>query len=626
MTLSHEKTIEQKYQVLSEVEHVRKRLGVYAGSSTEHIAQEYVFDGRGMVIEKLSYIPAALKCINEILDNAIDEHKRDPKKLNKISVTVNENTGEIIIEDNGGTPVVKHSEFDMYVPEIIFGMLRSGSNYDDSEDQQVIGTNGLGSKLTNILSTSFIVETADGINKFKQEFKNGMREKSDPKVVPIKKNYTTIQFTLDWDFFNTSLNADLINKIQMAVINAAGNNPKCKFLFNDEQIKIKSFKDYIDLYTTDYIYEETDDWKVGVAPAELQGFEQISFVNSVNTFSGGTHIDYVMNQITNEVRLLIKKKHKIEVKPSDIKNQMRLFLSCNVNRPTFNSQTKEFMTSEPKIYHTEWKCSNSFIKKIMESEVVQSILDWAAAKEEANKRADLRKLNKNADKMNPKKVAKFVDATSKIRSDCKLFLAEGDSAASSIKNARDPQTMGVFPLRGKPINAYEVDIKRLMQNEEFKNILAITGLQIGEKVEKVDQLRFGSIVISTDSDLDGFSIRGLLIAMFNRFWPELFDLGIVKILETPIVKVFHKKKEISFYDLKEFEKWKILNINEKYTIKYYKGLGTATTKEFKEYLSEESLIKNLKTVLKETTSDNTLEMLFSKSKADDRKNWLNLTE
>jgi len=349
-------------------------------------------------------------------------------------------------------------------------------------------------------------------------------------------------------------------------------------------------------------------------------------VNSVNTFSGGTHIDYVVSQITNELRTLIKKKHKVDVKPSDIKNQMRLFVSANINRPTFNSQTKEFMTSEPKTYQTEWSCSDKFIKKIMGSSIIQSILDWVLAKEEAAKKAELRKLNKDIDKANPKKVEKFVDATSKDRAECILFLSEGDSAGSSIKNARNPKTMGVFPLRGKPINAYEIDEKKLMENKEFKNILTITGLQIGVEVKSIEQLRFGSIAIATDSDLDGYSIRGLLIAMFNRFWPELFQLGVIKILETPIVKVTHKKKQISFYNLTDYQEWVSKNSNEKYTVKYYKGLGTATTIEFKEYLSDESLKQNLKTVTKEKTSDNTLQMLFSKTKADERKKWLEIDE
>lgn len=483
MSKAHEKTIEQQYKVLDDISHVRMRPATYAGSTATHTGTEYVFDGKQFQLEDITYIPAAIKCVSEIIDNAIDEHKRNPKRLNKIEVTIDKSTGEITISDNGGIPVEKHTEFNMYVPEIIFGMLRSGSNYNDDEDQQIIGVNGLGSKLTNIMSSNFIVETCDGFNKFKQEYTNGMREKSIPIIKPSRKNGTSIQFTLDWDYFKTTMTDDFVSKIEQLVIGAAGNNPNCKFYLNDKLISVKSFRDYIELYTTEYVYDENDDWKIGVAAGD-NGFEQVSFVNSVFTIKGGHHIDYVLSQIISELRVLIKKKHKIDVKPSDIKNQIKLFISCNINRPTFNSQTKEEMTSEPKSFKTEWLPNDKFIKKIMSSEIINKVLDWASAKEEANNRSELRKLNKDADKMNPKKVAKFVDATSKNRNECMIFLSEGDSACASIKNARDPQTMGAFPLRGKPINAYEVDIKKLMQNEEFKNILAITGLQIGVKVEE----------------------------------------------------------------------------------------------------------------------------------------------
>ena len=149
--------------------------------------------------------------------------------------------------------------------------------------------------------------------------------------------------------------------------------------------------------------------------------------------------------------------------------------------------------------------------------------------------------NKNTNKANPKHVEKFVDATEKDRSKCILFLTEGDSASGGIKNAKQPR-FGIFPLRGKPINAYELSIKEVLENKEFKNILIITGLEIGVPVKSIDQLRFGKIVLMSDQDTDGFQIRGLGECLFYKFWPELFDLGVIHFFDTPLAKVKYKKK------------------------------------------------------------------------------------
>jgi DNA topoisomerase-2 len=312
------------------------------------------------------------------------------------------------------------------------------------------------------------------------------------------------------------------------------------------------------------------------------------------------------------------------VKPSDIKNHIRIFISANINRPKFSSQTKENMISPVSEWKTTWAVSDKFIKSLLKTEVVQSVLDWVSAKEKAQLMADLRKANKNVDKNDPKKVDKFHDATTKDRENALLFIVEGDSALSGVLSGRDTKTMGAFPLRGKPINVTPMDLKDILDNKEFKNIMTITGLQFGEKIKSPSDLRFGKIILTSDADLDGFSIRGLLINAFYKFWPELFDLGMIGILNTPIVKVFMGKQIISFYTLDDFESWKLKNQTVKYTTKYFKGLGTSSSKEWKEYLL--NIDSNIDIINISSSDEEIFQLLFSKEAGmtDKRKSWLNI--
>lgn len=420
------KHIQQTYQVLDEIDHIRKRTGMYAGSTSIQTSQEWIFNDNLKKMEKrdISYIPSFIKIFSEILDNAIDEGKRAPDILNQIKVDIT--FDEISIQDNGrGIPVEIHEQTGTYIAETVFSNLRAGSNFNDDEDQSLIGTNGVGSTLTNVLSTNFRVESCDGKKKLTQDFWNGMRERSEPTIKQFSKNGTKITFTPDYEFFKLSgLDVDHQLKIQKKVIDAAANNLGIKFYFNGELIKFKSFDDYIGLYSNTYFTDNTDAWKVGIS--ESDGFEQISFINSVETYQGGTHVDYVVNQVTAKLREYFKKKYKVDVKPSDIKNHFRIYIAGTVNRPRFSSQTKENMISLPSEWKTSWTVSDKFIKNILKSEIIQSILDWVQAKERANEAAELRKANKNLDKADPRRVEKFHDASTKQRNEAVLFLAEGD--------------------------------------------------------------------------------------------------------------------------------------------------------------------------------------------------------
>lgn len=619
------KHIQQTYKVLDEIDHIRQRTGMYAGSITSQTSLEWIFNPETKKMEKrsISYIPAFIKIFSEILDNAIDEGKRASTVLDTIKVDLT--FDEISVSDNGrGIPVEIHEQTGTYIAETVFSNLRAGSNFNDDEDQSLIGTNGVGSTLTNVLSSNFKIESCDGSKKLTQDFWNGMRERSEPTIKQFSKNGTKITFTPDYEFFKlNNLDIDHKHKIFKKVIDAAASNLNIKFYFNNELIKFKSFDDYIALYSDEFLTDCNDDWKVGISSSD--GFEQISFINSVETYQGGTHVDYVTTQITTKLREYFKKKHKVDVKPSDIKNHLQVFIFGTVNRPRFSSQTKENMISPSSEWKTSWTISDKFVKNILKTEIVQSILDWVLAKEKAQLMADLRKTNKNLDKADPKRVEGFHDAGTKNRTEASLFICEGISALSGLLSGRDPKTMACFPLRGKPINVTPMNLKDILENKEFKNIMTITGLAFGVKVESISDLRFSKIVFSTDQDLDGFSIRGLLLNAFYKFWPELFDLNVIHILNTPIVKVKFKKQTLNFYNIESFSEWKLVHLNQKYESRYYKGLGTSSSAEWKEYL--QNLEENLELIVKEGILDDEIfHLQFSKDSgmSDKRKEWLNL--
>lgn len=456
----HIKTIEQQYQVLTDIEHLKKRISIYAGSPIIDTKDEYCYNiaTKKMVFKSISYIPALIKAISESIDNVVDEHKRNPETTNILKFNIENN--ECSIWNNGGIPVVIHKELQQYIPEIVFGTLRSSSNYDDTEDSSKIGVNGVGVKILNAVSEYFIVETSDGKNSFKQEYTDGMSKKSTPLIKPSTKNYTQLTFKPDLEYFKLKeFDSNHSDKVLRRLLDVSACNPNLKVYFNNELLRVKDFSAYIDLYYPEAnVFISDKDWDIGLASSS--GYNQTSFVNSVETYMGGTHVDYALNQIVAKLREYFKKKHKVDVKPSDIKAHLHIFISCNINRPKFSSQTKENLISLVSDFGSSWECSDKFIKKVIELEAIQNILDWVKAKEQANLNAELRKHNKSVDKSDPKDVENFHDATTKNRQEATLLIVEGLSALSGVLSGRDTKKFGVFPLKGKPINVFDMDIKK----------------------------------------------------------------------------------------------------------------------------------------------------------------------
>ena len=578
------KSIEEKYRKLSDIDHVLLRPGMYCGSIKPREDEVPLLGEDGKFsLRKVTYNPAFLKIFDEIVSNSIDEHRRNPK-LNELKVIVDQAAGSIKVWDNGGIPVVKHAEYDEWVPEMIFSSLKAGSNFNDDEERLVAGTNGVGSTLTNIFSVKFRVKTADGKKMFEQTFSNNMREKTEAKVIDEKKRFTEITFRPDFVRFGmTSIDNDHLDMMQRRCIDLAACNPKLKVSFNGVVRDFPSFKEYCVLYNESVIYEETERWKIGIAPSG-GSFTQVSFVNSVETRDGGAHVDYVMSQIIEWLRDKVKRKHKLDLRPAELRNHFFLFVQADIVNPAFSSQTKEKMITEPKEFGSKLEVSEKTLKAIMSSEVVQRILDWAQQKALADERKQLRELNKNLEKG---KVLKLIDAKGKDREKCTLGLFEGDSAVSFFRKFRDPASQGAFPLRGKFLNVSELANTRVIQNQEVKDLLVAIGLKMGEEPKN---LRYGKILIYTDADVDGSSIAGLLLNFFGKYWPELFEQGRICRVETPLVVVKRKDEKISFYNSTDFEIWQSKQKDlVKWDIAYKKGLAALEDEEAKDIIQNPKL-------------------------------------
>lgn len=603
-------SVDKKFQKLDDIDHVILRPGMYIGSIKPHKANKWIIQDDKMVQKELNYNPGLLKIFDEIVTNSVDESKRSGSKLNTIKVDINRETNYINIWDNGGIPVVKHTEHKEWIPEMIFSNLKAGSNFDDTEERTGAGTNGVGSTLTNIYSKEFKVSTCDGKNHYTQTFSNNMRKRTTAKIKKSTKGFTEINYLVDFDKFELKgIDDDHFKMLEKRVYDIAGCNTNLKVYFNGKLINFKAFEDYIKLYTTDFFYESKKDktWSLGIALSE-SGFQQVSFANSTDTYDGGTHVEYVMKQIQVALIEYFQKKHKVEVKPNELRNHMFLFLDSTIINPSFSSQTKEKLITEVKEFGSTFEVPTKLIQSILKSEIVNSILDWIQQKKNAEDSKLQRDLNKKLGKI---KVEKLIDAKGKDRWKCSIGLFEGDSAISAFRKYRTPETMGAFALKGKFVNVSEMTNQKLVQNDEVVNLMASIGLKLGQTID-LKNLRYGRVLFYVDADVDGNSIAALLLNFFYKYWPDMFDRRMVYKVETPIVVAIPKaktKKKILFYTQTEYNVWSEKNDLKQFEIKYKKGLAALVDDEYQDIINT----PRLTLITKDDVSDKSLDIWFGKS-------------
>ena len=592
--------VNEIYKTLSDIDHTLLRPASFLGSVVSEKSNQYVLEDSKFVLKEVLYNPGFHKLFDEIISNSVDESKRPNTKLNTIKVEIDKTKGTISVFDNGGIPVEIHKDTKMYVPQMIFGNLRSSSNYNDDEDRSWVGVNGLGSKISNIFSTSFVVETADGKKKFEMEWTNNMKKHSKEKITSTSKHFTRITYTPELSRFGMKeISDDDIKIMEKRVYEIAGCNPKLTIFFQGKKIMINSFKDYCNMYLDEnnpLIYTENKDWQVGVALSTTGNFQHVSYVNSVYTYDGGNHLVHILDQITPYLREKITKKYKTDILPGQIKNHIFLFVNSTIIRPSFSSQTKEKLISDVKNFGTSIELNEKFLSQIYKSEITNSITDWLDKKKMADDSKAEREANKTIAKV---KVEKLVDcrwAGTLKKSKTSLSITEGDSAAAGFRKFRDPNTQALFPIRGKILNVRVSSKDKVRANEELKGIMAAMGLQFGKspfiyRGTKVfqDNLRIHEIRIYSDQDSDGYQISGLLLNIFAYYWPELIKEHRVARVDTPILIAKQGRKSEKFYNKSDFDKWCEKNDQSKWDIEYFKGLGALDDCEYKEIVQNPNI-------------------------------------
>ena len=631
----------KKFEILGDNEHVLKRPGMYLGDINTSKTYTLVLNKDMNIVNKEALLnPALSQIVEEAIQNSADNYFSH-KGSYCIEVMCDSETFTII--NTGGITSGFHPTYrdkdgnEVHVIQLIFCNLRSGSNLDDSKELTVGGMNGFGIKLTDIFSIWFIIESVEGGKKYKQLIENNMSKINKPTITSVKgdKEYTKVSFRPDFKRFGVECFSDDMIEVfrkRMYDIKAYLGN-EVKITFNKEVIKIKNTIDYVSKFAPkSYSVDINDNWRIGVGVSNDNKHIRTGLVNGICT-SDGKHFDYICNQLTKKMLpLLIKKAPNL--KPGMIKDNIYLIIICKIVNPRFDSQTKNNMTTPITQFKDKWGCDipDSFIKTLCapKSEIATNIIDWYNSKEDYKNKKDQSKTDGSM-KSNVR-VPKYDganDAGTKNSKNCTLILTEGDSAkafAMAGMSIVGRKTYGAFPLKGKLLNVRQSSSQKAAANQEIINIKKILGLKVGEEYTSVNiekSLRYGQILIMTDQDKDGFHIKGLLINYIHYFWPSLLKVpNFIISFNTPIVKVTKKKGKMikSFYALDEYEKWKVENNQNLWNIKYYKGLGTSTSKEAKEYFKEYDKHINLHKYNEGCDKD--IELAFAKEKADDRKIWL----
>jgi DNA topoisomerase-2 len=454
-----------------------------------------------------------------------------------------------------------------------------------------------------------------------------------PSITKCKnKPYTKITFKPDYLRLGIVCpSQDVISLLKKRVYDIAAITDKnIKVKYNDKLVPIKNFEQYINMYigeksTSQRVYEDNGErWEYAVALTPTNEFVQVSFVNGIYTAKGGKHVEYILNQITRKLVEFIEKKKKVKVNPNCIKEQLILFLRCDVENPAFDSQTKDFMNTPSSKFGSKCEVTDKFIEKVAKMGVMDAALQLTEVKE--NKAA---KKTDGAKTKSIRGIPKLTDAnwagTEKSK-DCIIIFCEGDSAKAGIisgLSSEDRNTIGVYPMKGKILNVRGEHVKKISENKEIAEIKKILGLETGKKYNTIEDihksLRYGKVLFMTDQDLDGSHIKGLGINLFQSEWPTLANIpGFIGFMNTPILKAKKGSVELNFYNDGEFNEWKEDNDSNGWKIKYYKGLGTSTGKEFREYFEKKKIVG----FEHSEKSDDAIDMVFNKKRADDRKEWL----
>lgn len=626
---------EIEYREMDLHDHILKRPDTYVGSMEVQEKQEFVLGEEKRIVKKaISTCGAFTRIFVEIISNAVDNYLRSKNTdmpCTKIQITIGED-GTISCQNNGqGIPICAN-EHGIYNGELIFGKLLTSSNYDDTKDRDTSGRNGYGAKLTNIFSTFFKIEIHDVSRqlKYEQTWTDNMKNKTEPtiKKMKCKENSIRIEYRPDYELLKTIVNSDYVSLFSKYVYDVSfltGNDVQVSL--NGEKIKLKTIQNYANLYndtTQSIALCDTDQLSVIIKNSQKEA-SQISFVNGIQTPAGGVHVDEVVEKVLRPIMKTLSKKG-ITVTIKELKSRLDIFLKCSVVNPTFNSQSKEKLTS-PKVVMQP--ITDAQIKKVLQWDFVTELKKMEELKDlKKSKATDSKKRASRVDGLDS---ANF--AGGKRSMECTLILCEGLSAKTyavhgiekGIENRKGRDFFGIYPLKGKLLNVRNSSPAQIQNNKELSDLKVALNLKHGVDYCNDDNfktLNYGKIMIMTDADVDGLHIEGLIINFFDVTFPSLLSRNFLISMKTPIVTVSKSITSAAasqkvFYDERLYQQESHTVANDKAYIKYYKGLGTSTREEILENFGKKILSYNA-----EENCRTSVDKVFNSKSSNLRKEWL----
>ncbi len=581
-------TQRQKYdaeqiQVLEGLEAVRKRPGMYIGSTGEKGLHHLVY---------------------EIVDNSVDEALAG--FCSTITITIQKDQSVTVEDDGRGMPVDDHPKLHMPAVEVIHGVLHAGGKFGGGGYKVSGGLHGVGASVVNALSNRMEVEVKRNgkiyllvmsrgktIEKLK-EIGDSRRTGSKTTFWPddeifdeVEFDYATLQYRLrEMAFLNKGLRIKLRDE-------RAGQKRKDEFYYEGgirEFVRYQNEKK--EPIHEDIIYFEKSgkvqsdkggDMEVEVALQYTSGYSEValSYANNINTTDGGYHLIGFKTALTKVINDYARKSNLLKEKEEalsgdDVREGITAIVSVKLSNPQFEGQTKARLGNSEMRGFVERATNENLMAFLQENpnqakKIIQKCIDAARARKAAKKARD----TVRGDSMNSFSLpGKLADCSEKDPSISEIFLVEGDSAGGSAKQGRDRKRQAVLPLRGKILNVEKARMDRVLSSDEIRNMITAFGCGIGEEFD-IEKLRYHKIIIMTDADVDGAHIRTLLLTFFYRHMQELIEGGYIYAAQPPLFMT--KKGKETFYTYSEREQEKLMKSLEdkpgKADIQRYKGLG-----------------------------------------------------
>ena len=595
---------QKDYTLLTQAEQCLRNPDMYVGSVNVEKGNDadghdwpYYFDG---VLNKKYVIPAMYKLIDELLVNVMDVHTKnstgEEAPVKNVWITVDYDTNTISVKNDGdGVPVELHEKAskalkkNVLCPELVWFHFGSGDNFDG--DRIVGGKNGYGAKLCGVFSNKYEVKTCDGKGKqFKMVAQDNMSKMGKASVKSVKSSaYTKVTFTIDMTRFTqdglplVSIPTDTRFAIEQRVQDLANFMPDVRVKLNGTRVKAKTLaKQAKEVLGKVLFSHENEKYYVAVGPRKEEGGSGCcSYVNGTFNRNGGRHINQLLSSLNNGLYNLYPEYKKTNVSRYQLGRRLTVFASLkNVVNVMYDGQCKDEVKSADNL-----RCpisSNNAAHKKYFTTLRKELKDYIQKKKSQSENREARATDGQGSSryVNVEDLVDARQAGGVWSQDCALYVTEGKSAARLTSEMVPKATCGVLPIRGKMKNAGKHSKANFHQTKEVIAIKKALGLKLGRS-KNTDNLRYGKLVIMTDQDSDGYHIRMLLLSMFAEYWPELLAKGFIWIFETPIVRAKKGAETLNFYDQSNVQEH--VNNNAGWKYKYYKGLGTSTAADAKEY-------------------------------------------